>query len=98
MPISNLCNSTNLKYEEVRGVGENVLDKTARKDYRVCARHGKLQGAQYLHARGADIFATDIHGNNAMYHALSGVPFAQNMMRHKMFTSKLTTFTMTLLY
>ena len=34
MPISNLCNSTNLKYEEVRGVGENVLDKTARKDYR----------------------------------------------------------------
>ena len=31
MPISNLCNSTNLKYEEVRGVGENVLEKTARK-------------------------------------------------------------------
>ena len=64
----------------------------------VCARHGKLQGAQYLHARGADIFATDIHGNNAMYHALSGVPFPQNLILHQMFTGKLTTFTMTLLY
>ena len=64
----------------------------------VCARHGKLQGAQYLHARGADISATDIHGNNAMYHALSGAPFPDSLILYEMFKGKLTTFTMTLLY
>ena len=30
MPISNLCISTNMKYEGGRGVGENILDKTTR--------------------------------------------------------------------
>ena len=34
MPIRYLCISTNRKYEGVRGVGENVLGKTTRKDYR----------------------------------------------------------------
>ena len=34
MPISNLCISTNMKYEGGRGVGENILDKTTREDYR----------------------------------------------------------------
>ena len=33
MPISNLCISTNMKYEGGRGVGENILDKTRRQDY-----------------------------------------------------------------
>ena len=34
MPISNLRISINVKYEGGRGVGENVLDKTTRKDSR----------------------------------------------------------------
>ena len=34
MPISKLCISTNMKYKGGRGVGEDVLDKTIRKDYR----------------------------------------------------------------
>ena len=34
MPISNLCISANIKCEGGRGVGENILDKTTRKDYR----------------------------------------------------------------
>ena len=34
MPIRNLCIATNMKYEGGRGVGENFLDKTTRKDYR----------------------------------------------------------------
>ena len=34
MPIRYLCISTNRKNEGVRGVGENDLDKTTRKDYR----------------------------------------------------------------
>ena len=33
VPISNLCISTNVKYEGGRGVGENILDKTTRKNY-----------------------------------------------------------------
>ena len=33
MPISNLCTATNMKYEGGRGVGENILNKTTRKDY-----------------------------------------------------------------
>ena len=35
MPISNLCIPTNVKYEGGRGVGENILDKTTREDYKV---------------------------------------------------------------
>ena len=34
VPISNLRISINVKYEGGRGVGENVLDKTTRKDSR----------------------------------------------------------------
>ena len=34
MPIRYLCISTNRKYEGVRGVRENVLGKTTRKDFR----------------------------------------------------------------
>ena len=34
VPISNLCIATNVKYEGGRGVGENILDKTTREDYR----------------------------------------------------------------
>ena len=33
LPINNFCISTNVKYEGGRGVGENILDKTTRKDY-----------------------------------------------------------------
>ena len=34
MPISNSCVSINMKDKGGRGVGENVLDKTIRKDSR----------------------------------------------------------------
>ena len=39
MPITKLCISTNMKYKGGRGVGENVLDKTIRKDYRGGSGH-----------------------------------------------------------
>ena len=34
MPISNSCVSINMKDKGGRGIGENVLDKTTRKDSR----------------------------------------------------------------